>query len=148
MNLKHLSQLYYLDKLIQRDERRLEQLRARLTNITPKLSGMPGSPGPADKVGEGVAELVDLLEKIEADRQEYDREKAKLEIYLRCIEDTQTRLIFVLRFVDLKSWSEVAATIGGNNTEGSVKQACYRYLKESEKAEHDCEICSECSDKL
>lgn len=130
MNLKHLSQLYYLDKLIQRDERRMEQLRARLTNITPKLSGMPGSPGPADKVGEGVAELVDLLEKIEADRQEYDREKAKLEIYLRCIEDTQTRLIFLLRFVDLKSWGDVATAIGGNNTEGSVKQACYRYLKE------------------
>lgn len=134
MNLKHLSQLYYLDKLIQRDERRLEQLRARLTNITPKLSGMPGSPGASDKIGEGVAELVDLAERIKQERANFEQEKAKLEHYLRCIEDTQLRLIFILRFVDLKSWNEVAASIGGNNTEGSVKQACYRYLKDNAKS--------------
>lgn len=141
MNLKQLSQLYYLNKLIQRDENRLEQMRARLTNLTPTLSGMPGTPGPADKVGEGVAELVDLMTKIQEDRHAYEAEKAKLESYLRCIEDTQTRLIFILRFVDLKSWGDVASAIGGNNTEGSVKQTCYRYLRENK------EICSECSDQ-
>lgn len=131
MNLKQLSQLYYLNKLIQRDENRLEQMRARLTNLTPTLSGMPGTPGPADKVGEGVAELVDLMTKIQEDRHAYEAEKAKLESYLRCIEDTQTRLIFILRFVDLKSWGDVASAIGGNNTDNSVKKTCYRYLKKS-----------------
>lgn len=60
MTLQDLSQLYYLDKQIQRDEERLEQMRARLTNISPKLSGMPGKPGASDKVGDGVAEIVDL----------------------------------------------------------------------------------------
>lgn len=134
MKLQDLSQLYYLDKLIQRDEQRLEQMRARLTNISPKLSGMPGSPGASDKIGEGVAELVDLARKIEEERDNFEAEKAKLEHYLRCIEDTQLRLIFILRFVDLKSWNEVAASIGGNNTEGSVKQACYRYLKDNAKS--------------
>jgi hypothetical protein len=134
MTIRELSQLYYLDKLIQRDEERLEQMRARLTNISPKLSGMPGQPGVSDKVGESVAEIVDLARQIEEERVRFEIEKARLENYLRCIEDTQTRLIFILRFVDLKSWEEVAAAVGGNNTEGSVKQACYRYLKEQAKS--------------
>lgn len=134
MTLQNLSQLYYLDKLIQRDEQRLEQLRAQLTDTTPKLSGMPGRPGASDKVGEAVPVIVDLARQIEEEREEFEKSKAELEYYLRCIEDTQTRLIFILRFVDLKSWSEVASAIGGNNTEGSVKQACYRYLKEQAKS--------------
>lgn len=133
MNLHDLSQLYYLDKLIRRDEERLEQLRDQLTNISPKLSGMPSQPGPSDKTGEGIAEIVDLAKKIEEDRVRFEVEKAKLEQYLRNIEDTQTRLIFILRFVDLKSWTEIAAVIGGNNTEGSVKQTCYRYIKARKK---------------
>lgn len=141
MNLKELSQLYYLDKLIQRDEQRLEDMRNRLTSISPKLSGMPGRPGASDNIGDSVPELVDLMRKIEEDRKAFDAEKAKLEHYLRCIEDTQIRLIFILRFVDLKSWAEVAVAIGGNNTEGSVKQTCYRYLRENK------EICSECSEQ-
>lgn len=131
MNLKELSQLYYLDKLIQRDEQRLEDMRNRLTSISPKLSGMPGRPGASDNIGDSVPELVDLMRKIEEDRKAFDAEKAKLEHYLRCIEDTQIRLIFILRFVDLKSWAEVAVAIGGNNTDNSVKKTCYRYLKKS-----------------
>ena len=129
MTLQDLSQLYYLDKQIQRDEERLEQMRARLTNISPKLSGMPGKPGASDKVGDGVAEIVDLARQIEEERAGFEKEKAKLEAYLRGIEDTQIRLIFILRFVDLKTWAEVAEAIGGNNTEESVKKVCYRYLK-------------------
>ena len=128
MTLQDLSQLYYLDKQIQRDEERLEQMRARLTNISPKLSGMPGKPGASDKVGDGVAEIVDLARQIEEERAGFEKEKAKLEAYLRGIEDTQIRLIFILRFVDLKTWAEVAEAIGGNNTEESVKKVCYRYL--------------------
>ncbi len=129
MTLKELSQLYYLDKLIRRDEERLEQIRSRLTNITTNLDGMPKQTGVSDKVGNGVTELVELEKKIAQDRIRFEKEKAELEQYLRRIEDKQIRLIFLLRFVDLKSWSEIAEKIGGGNTEDSVKKTCYRYLK-------------------
>ena len=132
MKLHELSQLYYLEKLIRRDEQRLEDMRCRLTCIGPKLSGMPAMPGASDTIGDTVPQIVDLMRKIEVERSVLEKEKAELEGYLRCIQDTQLRLIFVLRFVDLKSWNDVAQTIGGGNTEGSVKQACYRYLR-SEK---------------
>ena len=129
MKLHDLSQLYYLEKLIRRDEQRLENMRCRLTCIGPKLSGMPAKPGASDTIGDTVPQIVDLEKKIEQEKVIFERDKAKIEIFLRCIEDTQTRLIFILRFVDLKCWSEVAKVIGGNNTEDSVKKICYRYIK-------------------
>lgn len=33
------------------------------------------------------------------------------------------------RFQDFLKWDAVAAKLGGNNTEDSVKKACYRFLK-------------------
>lgn len=136
MKLHDLSQLYYLDKLIQRDEQRLENMRSRLISIGPKLSGMPSKPGASDAIGDTVPLIVDLMRKIQEERAVLEMEKAELEICLHSIEDKQLRLIFILRFVDLKSWNDVANAIGGGNTEGSVKQACYRHLK----------TCSKCSD--
>lgn len=131
MNLKDLSKLYYLEKLIIRDERRLENLRGQLVNISPKLTGMPAKPGASDSIGDTVAAILDLEKKIEQEKAVFEREKAETEIFLRCIEDTQIRLIFLLRFVDLKSWNEVADAVGGNNTDNSVKKLCYRHLKKS-----------------
>ena len=48
--------------------------------------------------------------------------------YISTIEDSQTRMIFRLRFIRGMSWKEVAATIGGRNTEAGVKAVCYRYI--------------------
>lgn len=134
MSLEKLSGLYYMKKLIGRDAQRIEDLRARLTSTTTNMNGMPGSPNASDKIGDSIPEIVDLIRKIEEERLNFEIEKASLEIYLRRIEDPQIRLIFLLRFVDLKSWTDVAVSIGGNNTEGSVKQACYRYLKEKSRS--------------
>ena len=132
MKLHELSQLYYLEKLIRRDEQRLEDMRCRLTCIGPKLSGMPAKPGASDTIGDTVPQIVDLMRKIEDERSVLEKEKAELEGYLRGIQDRQLRLIFILRFVDLKSWSDVAERIGGGNTENSVKKMCYRHLKKSD----------------
>ena len=48
--------------------------------------------------------------------------------FVESIENDQTRMIFRLRFLRCLTWGEVAAVIGGRNTEDGVKSACYRYL--------------------
>jgi hypothetical protein len=131
MNLKDLSQLYCLERQIQRDERRLEDLRSRLVNISPKLSGMPAKPGASDAIGDAVPAIIDLEKKIQQEKAAFEQEKIDMELFLRRIQDAQLRLIFILRFVDLKSWNEVADEIGGGNTDNSVKKLCYRHLKKS-----------------
>ena len=58
-----------------------------------------------------------------------EREKALVTAYITQIPDDQTRMIFRLRFLRGLTWSEVAALIGGRNTESAVKNICYRYLE-------------------
>lgn len=88
MSLKELSQLYYIDKMIERDERRLEELRSNITSLSQNLSGMPKNPSIGDPVGDKVGEMVDLAAKIEKDKCHFHEEKARLEKYLRNIKNS------------------------------------------------------------
>ena len=44
MTLKELSQLYYLNREIEMDKRRLQELEAQAVSCTPNLTGMPPRP--------------------------------------------------------------------------------------------------------
>lgn len=48
------------------------------------------------------------------------------EIY--AIQDTQVRLILLLRYVDGMSWRNIAARVGGGNTSDSVRMIHNRFL--------------------
>lgn len=56
--------------------------------------------------------------------------------YIIHIPDSQTRQIFMLRFIDGLTWSCIADIIGGHNTEDSVKKRCYRYFKERNRRDN------------
>ena len=128
MTIKELSQLYYLNKEILQQRKRLGELEALSTNTTPQLSGMPHASGVSDKVAKCAEEITDLKALISLNIQKYWYERNRLERYISGIEDSLTRQVFTLRFVDGLTWVQVAHRIGGN-TEGSVKATCYRYLE-------------------
>ena len=60
MTLKELSQLYYLNREIEMDKRRLQELEVKALPGSQVLTGMPHTPGVKDKVGEYAAEIADL----------------------------------------------------------------------------------------
>ena len=128
MTIKELSQLYYLNKEILQQRKRLSELEALSTNITPQISGMPHAPGISDKVAQCAEEIADLKALISLNIQKYWYERNRLERYIAGIEDSLTRQVFTLRFVDGLTWVQVAHRIGGN-TVSSVKMICYRYLE-------------------
>lgn len=97
------------------------------------ITGMPHAPGVRDKVGDLVVEIEDVKSEIEQVQIELDRVEREISGYIETIPDIQTRLIFRLRFLRCMTWDEVAESIGGRNTVGGVKKACYRYL-DAEKA--------------
>ena len=130
MTLKELSQLYYLNREIEMDKRRLHELEAEAVSISPNLTGMPRSPGVSDKVGRYAAEIADLKGIIEAKIQQCTYERNRLERYIMDIDDSLLRQIFTYRFINGLPWRQVADSIGGGNTAGSVKMMCYRYLKQ------------------
>ena len=71
-------------------------------------------------------------------RQLHDclQRKGKIEAFIYSINDSLTRRIFTMRYIDgafQPSWAKVAHTIGGGNTEGSVRKTAARYLKKNIK---------------
>ena len=129
MTLKELSQLYYLNREIEMDQRRLRELEARALSGAQVITGMPHGSGVADIVGRYAAEIADLRGIIEAKHQQCLYERSRLERYIADIDDSLLRQIFTYRFVNGLPWLQVAACIGGNNTADSVRVACNRYIE-------------------
>lgn len=129
MTLEYLSQLHYTIKDIKHEENQLEMLRLRMTSINSRLTGMPSRSGVTDRIGELMPDIVDKTRKLDQLKLEFEIQRSRLEVEIRQIERIRIRLIFLLRFVDLKTWGEVASAIGGDDTDNSCKQACYRYLR-------------------
>ena len=129
MTLKELSQLYYLNREIEMNERRLEELELKTMSGGSTITGMPRGSRVADKVGHYAAEIADLRGIIETKQRLCLYERNRLERYISGIEDSLLRQIFTYRFVNGLPWRQVAACIGGGNTEDSVKMMCHRHLK-------------------
>ena len=136
MTLKELSQLYYLNREIERDQERLEKLRARASAPgAPNYDGMPKSPSFENRLERYIAEIVDLEAIIQAKITQCLHERARLERYSAEIPDSLTRQIFQLRFINGLTWVQIAFSVGGGNTEEGVRKRVYRYLEQENKGE-------------
>ena len=128
MTVQELQQLFYLNKLIEHERERLEELRSALSLQSPVLTDMPKAPGAKDKIGTIVPDIIDQEAEIEKNLQAYMEARDKLTEYINRVPNARIKTILILRFIDQKPWQEVAEVIGGRETEYSVKQACYRYV--------------------
>lgn len=54
--------------------------------------------------------------------------KQEIESFIENIEDSLTRRIFRLRFIEGMNWRDVSANIGGGNSEEAVRKRVCRYL--------------------
>lgn len=144
MTIKELSQLYHLNREIEMDKRRLDELE--LLASSPKaqnLDGMPHAPGYGDALARCVAEIVDLKAIISAKQQQCIYERNRLERYISSIPDSLTRQIFTYRFVNGLSWWQVnpelqyyaVRTCVADNTE--ELEDLLRFLKRRKLTEAD-----------
>ena len=134
MTVKELSQLYYLNREIEADQQRLDELEMLVSSPkSPNYDGMPHAPGYTDSLSRMVAEIVDLKALIAAKQIQCIHERNRLERYISSIPDSLTRQIFALRFINGLNWYQTAMHVGGGNTEDSVRQRVYRYLKSTQE---------------
>lgn len=142
MTQKELSQLYYLNQEIERDQERLDELRRKSIGLSGgELTGVPSGNRFESQVERYVAEIVDLEAIISAKITQCLHERSRLERFIADIPDSLIRQILTLRFIDGFSWRGVAERIGGNNTEDSVRMSCKRFLDSNNS-------CSFCSSKM
>ena len=127
MTKKELSQLYWLGREIEEQQRRLAELETLATSCTSRITGMPHGTGVSDRLAGYVAEIADLRSLIDLNLKKCFYELNRLTRYINGIEDSQIRLILSLRYINGLSWQRIAFTIGGN-TADSVKKAAYRFV--------------------
>ena len=115
MTKRELSQLYYLNREIEQEKRRLGELEAAAQNVSPKITGLPHAGGISDKtaIAAEIADCKAIIErKIKASIAEYNR----LNRYIAGVDDCLMRQILYLRYVRGLSWREMAAVLGGEES--------------------------------
>ena len=115
---------------------RLEEARELLASLetaagprAQQLDGMPHASGISDRTGDLAAEIADAKAVINGLQAEVTRSENVAAAWVGSIDDMQTRMIFRLRYIRGLSWKDVAALIGGGNTDRSVRIRAYRYMK-------------------
>lgn len=85
---------------------------------------MPRSTSYDNEIEIFVADIIDLKAIIAVKQQQCIYERIRLMRCITEINDKLTREIFTLLFINCISWRQVAASVGRNNTEASVKMIC------------------------
>lgn len=129
MDKKELNQIYYLEKEIDMWRKALSRIQSRSLLPSQEITGMPFGSGISDKVGNLATSEVDIKNKIEELQKKVYEEQYRLLKYIETIEDSLMRQIMYHRHVLCMKWNEVAMTIGGGNTEDSVRKAHDRFLE-------------------
>ena len=133
MTIEELKQLRPLVSMIEHEVERLEDLRAAAGVRGANLDGMPRAPGPHDKIGALVPEIIDQEEKVVDTIRQCARKINEIRNFIESIPDIRVKLICILRFEEGLPWEDVADRIGGRETSYSCKHAAYRYLQRLEK---------------
>jgi hypothetical protein len=130
MTTKELSQLYYLDREIEKQERQLLELETEAFNAVARMSDMPRGGGVSDKVGNLAIQIAEARALINLNLQKRWYERNRLTRYIDSVDDSLMRQILKHRFIDGMKWWDVAYAVGGNHTAESVRQMCHRFLRE------------------
>lgn len=129
MTRYELSRLHALNQEIETEYTRIRQLEAAVHSCTTILSGLPHRGSISDKTAlvVQITECKSLMEQKQMLRlAEYNR----LIRYIDGIDEPFVRLIFRARYVDGKSWRQVAHAVGGGGTtEDSVRMIHNRFLQ-------------------
>lgn len=130
MTKKELSQLYWLNREIEEEKRKLRELEAASKSGTAKITGLPHVSGAHDKIGDMailIAEQRDLIDlKVRQSVIEYNR----LNRYIAGVQDAQMRMILSLRYVNGLSWQQVAAKMGQEGDGSTQRKQHDKFLYE------------------
>lgn len=130
MTQKELSQLYWLNREIEEQQRRLNELECLATSCTNQITGMPRSTGVTNRMAKYVAEIADLRGLIDLNIKKCFYELNRLNRFIETVDDSMMRQILSFRYVNGLAWRQIAFSIGGNNTADSVRMIHNRFLRE------------------
>lgn len=145
MTKRELSQIYYLNREIEMQQRQIDDLEAHLQGLklaTTVSGSNPEFPftkqifrvGGATMNGryvETYEKIIELRALIRINQERCTREYNRLIQEINSISDSLMRQILTYRYISCFPWVQVAAHIGGGNTADSVRKAHDRFLEQS-----------------
>lgn len=107
--INYLSQYKYLNKEIDRKIQSLEGWKDKILNVTGTLSDMPRGGGKrSDTIADGIAMINDIEATINKEIDDLVELKAEIESKINSVENLKLRELLKCRYLDLKSWEEIA----------------------------------------
>ncbi|MDE6733810.1 MAG: hypothetical protein K2J77_13165 [Oscillospiraceae bacterium] len=115
----------------------IEQCRDKIREISSETirspifdtSGISNSPSSRNPTEEKYIRAMAKKEMYEQQIVEDMEKITRIEKYISSIRDRRTRMIFEMRIYENEKFFKIAMKFGGRNTEDSVKNIFYRYLK-------------------
>jgi len=132
MTKKELSQLYYLNREIEEQQRRLAELEVVATSCTASITGMPKTNGISDKLANYVVEIADLKAILDLNLKKCFYELNRLNRYINSVDDSEMRMILSLRYINGLTWLQIAFSIGETD-ESYPRRKHNKFLKICEK---------------
>ena len=130
MTVQQLDEYHSLVKAIATKEAQIENLRRTAGDISsPSLEVVPHGSGISDRTANAAIEIADLEERLDYQRGEEKRLSVEIKAFIDAIDDDITRLVFKFRVLYGYSWQDVADTLGGYSTKGSVRSRYISHLK-------------------
>ena len=130
MTLEELNEYGIIKADIERCREKIHELNVRtISSPIFDASGIAYSPLSNNPTEEKYINT--MAEKVKYERQmAEDTEKiTRIEKYISSIKDRRTRMIFEMHIYDSEPIWKIAMKFGGRNSESSVKNIFYRYLK-------------------
>ena len=112
MTKEELSQLYWLNREIEEEKRKLHELEAAASGCTASITGLPHVMGAYDKIGDLAILIAEQRDLIDLKARQSVIEYNRLNHYIAGVEDAQMRMILSLRYVNGLSWQQVAFHMG------------------------------------
>jgi len=132
MTKKELSQLYYLNREIEEQQRRLVELEAGAISYNATITGMPKAHGVSDKIAKYAVEISDLKALLDLNLKKCFYELNRLNRYINNVDDSEMRMILSLRYINGLTWLQIAFSIGETD-ESYPRRKHNKFLKNSEK---------------
>ena len=114
MNAKeYLRQAWNIDQRIKDKMEQLKRLKEMSTNVTSVISDMPrrATPNP-QKMEDAVLRLAEMESEIDADISSLVNLKIEIMQTIWQVEDANCRTLLEMRYINFKSWEEIAAAMG------------------------------------
>lgn len=106
--IKYLNQYRYLNKEIDRKIESLENWKNKILNVTSTLSDMPKSNKRSDVISDGIAIISEIEDTINKEIDNLINLKKEIENKIDQVEDPKLRELLKCRYLDCKSWEEIA----------------------------------------